>query len=146
MPGGDGLLGSRGGVVVSVDSLLDGHEVVVRADELREETARVAAALGEAELALEHVIITKVTLAAAVAGHSVTFEARQGPETVAPGAVRVEASAAGAARLCGECSTGAFRIAAGPGRNRLTARARGAVSQPALVRIEKPGVPFASPT
>lgn len=59
-----------------------------RVDALREEAVRVAAALGEAELALEHVIITKVTPAAVIAGHGVTFEARQEPETVAPGAGR----------------------------------------------------------
>ena len=56
--------------MVSVDALLDGHEVAVRArvGELREEAARVAAELGEAELALEHVAITRATLAAVVAG------------------------------------------------------------------------------
>jgi hypothetical protein len=65
------LLGSAGGVVVSVDSLLDSHEVSVRAtvDELRQEAARVAVALGEAERALEHVSITRATLAAVLAGH-----------------------------------------------------------------------------
>jgi len=57
--------------VVSVDSLLDDHEVAVRAtvDELRQQAARVAVALGEAERALEHVSITRATLAAVLAGH-----------------------------------------------------------------------------
>jgi len=56
--------------MVSVDALLDGHEVGVRAwaEELRERAARVAVELGEAELALEHVAITRATLAAVVAG------------------------------------------------------------------------------
>jgi hypothetical protein len=51
--------------------LLDDHEVAVRAtiDELREQAARVAVALGEAERALEHVSITRATLAAVLAGH-----------------------------------------------------------------------------
>lgn len=65
--------------MVSVDSLLEGHEVAVRArvDELREEATRVATALGEAELALEYVTITKATLAVVLAGHGVASEARQ---------------------------------------------------------------------
>lgn len=56
--------------MVSVDGLLDGHEVAVRArvEELREEAARVAAALSEAETALEHVAITRATLTAVLAG------------------------------------------------------------------------------
>jgi hypothetical protein len=58
-------------VVVSVDGLLDAHEVSVRArvEALREQAARVAGELGEAELALEHLAITRATLAAALAGH-----------------------------------------------------------------------------
>ena len=58
-------------VVVSMDGLLDAHEVSVRArvEALREQAARVAGELCEAELALEHVAITRVTLAAALAGH-----------------------------------------------------------------------------
>jgi hypothetical protein len=74
--------------VVSVDSLLDGHEVGVRArvDELREEAARVAAALGEAELALEHVVITRATLAMVVADHGAQADVRQHPDTAAPSA------------------------------------------------------------
>jgi hypothetical protein len=54
-------------VVVSVDGLLDAHEVSVRArlEALREQAARVAVELGEAELALEHVAITRATLARA---------------------------------------------------------------------------------
>jgi hypothetical protein len=68
--------------VVSVDSLLDDHEVAVRAtvDELRLEAARVAAALGEAERALEHVSITRATLAAALAGHGAVAAPAQGME------------------------------------------------------------------
>lgn len=56
--------------MASTDSLLDAHEVAVRArvEELREQAARVAAELGEAELTLEHVAITKATLAAVLAG------------------------------------------------------------------------------
>ena len=56
--------------MASTDSLLDAHEVVVRArvEELREQAARVAAELGEAELALEHVVITRATLAVVLAG------------------------------------------------------------------------------
>ena len=57
-------------VVVSVDGLLDTHEVAVhaRVDSLRERAARVAVELGEAELGLEHVAITRATLAAAISG------------------------------------------------------------------------------
>jgi hypothetical protein len=64
------VLDSRGLLVVSTDRLLDAHEVAVRArvEELRQEAERVAAALGEAELALEHVAITKATLALVLAG------------------------------------------------------------------------------
>jgi hypothetical protein len=68
-------------VVVSVDGLLDAHEVSVRAkvESLREQAARVAAQLGGAELALEHVAITRATLAAVVAaGGAVSV---QGSET-----------------------------------------------------------------
>lgn len=56
--------------MVSVDALLDDHEVAVRArvEQLREQAARVAAELGEAELALEQVAITRATLAMLVAG------------------------------------------------------------------------------
>lgn len=56
--------------MVSVDALLDGHEVAVRArvEELRERAVQVAVELGEAELALEHVAITRATLAAVIAG------------------------------------------------------------------------------
>ena len=69
--------------MVSVDSLLDGHEVAVRArgDELRAEAARVSVALGEAELALEHVTITRATLAMVVAGHDPQGRAGQDPVT-----------------------------------------------------------------
>jgi post-segregation antitoxin (ccd killing protein) len=72
-------------VVVSVDGLLDTHEVSVRArvESLREQAARVAVELGEAELALEHVAITRATLAAAIAGNGgAGMEARH---TDAPG-------------------------------------------------------------
>jgi len=57
--------------VVSVDGLLDAHEVLVRSrvEGLREQAARVAAQLGEAERALEHVAITRATLAAVLAAH-----------------------------------------------------------------------------
>lgn len=56
--------------MASTDSLLDAHEVAVRArvEELRGQAARVATELGEAELALEHVAITKATLAVVLAG------------------------------------------------------------------------------
>ena len=56
--------------MVSVDALLDEHEVAVcaRVEELREESARVAVALAEAEQALEHVSITRATLAAVLSG------------------------------------------------------------------------------
>ena len=56
--------------MVSTDSLLDAHEVAVRArvEELREQAVRVAVELGEAELALEHVAITRATLAVVLAG------------------------------------------------------------------------------
>jgi hypothetical protein len=56
--------------VVSVDGLLDAHEVSVRAkvDALREQVARVSAELSAAELALEHVSITRATLALVVTG------------------------------------------------------------------------------
>lgn len=65
--------------VASTDSLLDAHEVAVRVrvEELREEAARVAVALGEAETALEHVAITKATLALVVAGGGAPVETEQ---------------------------------------------------------------------
>lgn len=57
--------------MVSVDGLLDAHEVLVRSrvEALREQAARVAGELGEAERALEHVAITRATLAAVLAPH-----------------------------------------------------------------------------
>ena len=57
--------------MVSVDGLLDAHEVVVRSqvEELQEQAARVAGELSEAERALEHVAITRATLAAVLAEH-----------------------------------------------------------------------------
>lgn len=57
--------------MVSVDGLLDTHEVSVRArvESLREQAVRVAVELGEAELALEHVAITRAALAAVIAGN-----------------------------------------------------------------------------
>jgi hypothetical protein len=69
--------------VVSVDSLLDGHEVAVRAavDGLRQEAARVAVALGEAEQALEHVSITRATLAAVLAGRGAVADPAPGMDT-----------------------------------------------------------------
>lgn len=72
--------------MVSTDSLLDAHEVVVRArveelrvEELRAEAARVAAALGAAELALEHVVITRATLALVLSGPAAVPVAGRGP-------------------------------------------------------------------
>ena len=55
--------------MVSMDGLLDAHEVSVRAEveSLRERAARVAAELVEAERALEHVAITRATLAVVLA-------------------------------------------------------------------------------
>jgi hypothetical protein len=56
--------------MVSFDAALDAHEVAVRArvDELQEEAVRVTVALGEAELALERVEITRATMAEVLAG------------------------------------------------------------------------------
>lgn len=67
--------------MVSTDSLLDAHEVAVRArvEELRLEAARVAASLGEAELALEHVVITRAMLALVLAGPAALPEVGQDP-------------------------------------------------------------------
>jgi hypothetical protein len=69
-------------VVVSVDGLLDAHEVSVGAkvESLRERAARVAVELGEAELALEHVAITRATLAVVVAAGGAVLV--QGSEVV----------------------------------------------------------------
>jgi hypothetical protein len=55
--------------VVSVDQLLDAHEVAVRArvEGLREQAGLVAVELAEAELALEHAVITRMTLAVVLA-------------------------------------------------------------------------------
>jgi hypothetical protein len=55
--------------VVSIDGMLDAHEVSARArvEALREQAVRVAAELGEAETVLEHVAITRATLAMVVA-------------------------------------------------------------------------------
>lgn len=77
--------------MVSVDQLLDAHEVAVRArvEGLREQAGLVAVELAEAELALERVVITRTTLAA-VLGES-------GRSGVAARAVDVPA-AAGAGR------------------------------------------------
>lgn len=59
--------------MVSVDALLDAHEVVVRArvDSLREQAARVAVELGEAQVALDHVEITRATIAVVTGQDSV---------------------------------------------------------------------------
>jgi hypothetical protein len=75
--------------VASTDSLLDAHEVVVRArvDELRAEAARLATALDEAELALERVVITRVTLALVLTGAA---GAEPGPGSAADAAPAVE--------------------------------------------------------
>jgi hypothetical protein len=80
--------------MVSVDALLDDHEVAVRArvEELREEAARVAVALAAAEQALEHVSITRATLAVVVAGRGQAVERAQ--DTDEPGREVVGAVAA----------------------------------------------------
>jgi hypothetical protein len=68
--------------MVSVDALLDEHEAAVRAqvEDLREEAARVAAALAAAEQNLEHALITRATLAAVLSGRGPRDErAAQGP-------------------------------------------------------------------
>ena len=69
-------------VVVSVDGLLDAHEVSVRArvEALREQAVRVAAELGGAELALEHVAITRATLALVTAGGTAPGQGAQSAE------------------------------------------------------------------
>jgi hypothetical protein len=76
--------------VVSVDGLLDAHEVSVRAkvQVLCERAALVAAELGEAELALEHVAITRATLAAVLAagGGPVPLAGSETGEVPGPGA------------------------------------------------------------
>lgn len=79
--------------MASTDSLLDAHEVVVRArvEELREQAAHVAAQLGEAELALEHVVITRATLAVVLAAGSVPAGVGQDADS--------GAAAAGTARV-----------------------------------------------
>lgn len=79
--------------MASTDSLLDAHEVAVRArvEELREQAARVAAELGEAELALEHVAITRATLAVVLTAGGGPTGARQDADT--------GASQAGTARV-----------------------------------------------
>ncbi|WP_152646212.1 hypothetical protein [Streptacidiphilus albus] len=71
--------------MVSVDSLLDEHEVAVRAriDGLREEAVRVTADLEEAERALAHVAITRATLGLVVAGRPVVVQAEI-PATQSP--------------------------------------------------------------
>lgn len=80
--------------MVSVDGLLDAHEVVVRSrlQALRDEAARVSAQLTEAELALEHLAVTRATLAAVLAGHGSTDPAMQGADVAGgagPGRARV---------------------------------------------------------
>ncbi|NUR63447.1 MAG: hypothetical protein HOV87_33025 [Catenulispora sp.] len=69
--------------MASTDSLLDAHEVAVRArvEELREQAARVAAELSEAELALEHVAITKATLAVVLVGGGQAADGQDGNAT-----------------------------------------------------------------
>lgn len=64
--------------MVSIDGSLDAHEVAVhaRVESLRERAARVAVELGEAELALEHVAITRATLAAAISGNGLDLVAQ----------------------------------------------------------------------
>jgi hypothetical protein len=65
-----------------MDGLLDAHEVAVRSrvEALREQAARVAAQLAETELALEHVAVTRATLAAVLAGHGGIDPATQGAD------------------------------------------------------------------
>ena len=72
--------------MVLVDALLDEHEVAVRArvEELREEAARVAAALAAAEQALERVSITRATLAIVLSGRGQRADRAQ--KTDLPGA------------------------------------------------------------
>jgi hypothetical protein len=62
--------------MVPVDALLDEQEVALLAqvEELREEAARVAVAPAAAEQSLEHVSITRATLAAVLFGRG------QGPD------------------------------------------------------------------
>ena len=73
--------------MVSVDGLLDAHEVAVRSrlQALREQAARVAAQLAETELALEHVAVTRATLAAVLAGHGGTDPQTQGADVTRGG-------------------------------------------------------------
>lgn len=93
--------------MVSVDGLLDAHEVAVRArvEELRERAAQVAIELGEAEKALEHVAITRATLAAVIAGDEVLDGLRaQGtdapvPDAPGPGLVPVWRAGSGVEHL-----------------------------------------------
>lgn len=81
--------------MVSVDGLLDAHEVLVRAsvDALREQVARVSAELSAAELALEHVAITRATLALVVVGGGEAGEVAC--EAQAPGTAAARGSGAG---------------------------------------------------
>jgi len=67
-----------------MDALLDAHEVAVRAraEALREDAARIAAELAEAERAVDNVAVTRATLAAALAGGVVSVD--QAPAS-APG-------------------------------------------------------------
>jgi hypothetical protein len=77
--------------VVSVDGLLDAHEVAVRlrVEGLREQAGRVAAELAEAELALEHVTITRATLAVVLASDGgAGVSACDGPVAVPAGSGR----------------------------------------------------------
>lgn len=81
--------------MVSVDSLLDEHEVTVRArvDELREEAARVAAELEKAEQALANVAITRATLGLVVVGRPVVVQAEQPVPESEDGALAAGAAA-----------------------------------------------------
>jgi len=104
-------------VVVSVDQLLDAREVAVRArvEGLRKQAGQVAAQLAEAESALEHVVITRVTLAAVLA--------EGGPGSVTPQAVDVlTATGVGATAGAGRGSVPVWQ--AGMGRVDLPVRYR----------------------
>ena len=130
--------------MVSVDALLDDHEVAVRArvEGLREEAARVAAALAAAEQALEHVSITRATLAAVILGCGQPIELAQDTDEPGREAVGVAAATVPAYRpdlsevqLPGEYRRVylAVRGAAGGARARELAHALGLEPVPAKV-------------
>ena len=73
--------------MVSMDGLLDAHEVAVRSrvQALGDEAARVAAQFAEAQLALEHVAVTRATLAVVLAGNAGTDPQTQGADVIGSG-------------------------------------------------------------